>query len=81
MLSTTSDGNHYLAPTVVESVKILVVGSFGVGKTTLIGSVSEIEPLRTEETITAGQRGDRRGRGDSRRRRRPRSRWTSAGSP
>ncbi|WP_406029323.1 GTP-binding protein [Nocardioides sp. NBC_00850] len=35
----------------------MVVGSFGVGKTTLIGSVSEIEPLRTEETITQASEG------------------------
>ncbi|WP_016908573.1 GTP-binding protein [Streptomyces xiaopingdaonensis] len=42
----------YLDPNVTTAVKILVVGHFGVGKTTCIGSISEIEPLRTEEEIT-----------------------------
>lgn len=44
--------DRYLPDTVEQAVKILVVGDFGVGKTTLIGSVSEITPLRTEETMT-----------------------------
>src|SRR6478735_10304272 len=41
-----------LPATVATAVKIVVVGGFGVGKTTLVSSVSEIRPLRTEETMT-----------------------------
>lgn len=33
-------------------VKIVVAGGFGVGKTTFVGSISEIEPLRSEAIMT-----------------------------
>ncbi|MDT7786403.1 MAG: uncharacterized protein QOF58_4822 [Pseudonocardiales bacterium] len=39
-------------PTVPTAVKIVIAGGFGTGKTTMVASVSEIEPLRTEELLT-----------------------------
>jgi uncharacterized protein len=40
-----------------HGLKIVVVGGFGVGKTTMVGSVSEIRPLSTEEVMTEASRG------------------------
>ncbi len=39
------------------AVKILIAGGFGVGKTTMVGAVSEVAPLRTEEYLTVASVG------------------------
>jgi signal recognition particle receptor subunit beta len=36
----------------VQSIKVVIAGGFGSGKTTLVGAVSELRPLTTEELLT-----------------------------
>jgi len=40
-----------------RATKLVIAGGFGVGKTTMVASVSEIPPLRTEELITEASEG------------------------
>ncbi|WP_406834991.1 GTP-binding protein [Streptomyces sp. AHU1] len=52
MVSAPSGDIRYLSESVQRAIKIVVAGPFGVGKTTMVRTLSEISPLSTEETMT-----------------------------
>jgi uncharacterized protein len=54
MGSARSDG---AAQSPLAAFKILIAGGFGAGKTTLVGAVSEVRPLHTEEALTSASVG------------------------
>jgi uncharacterized protein len=51
------DSERYEGDGLLAAFKIVVAGGFGAGKTTLVGAVSEVRPLRTEESLTSASVG------------------------
>ncbi|MEV0614452.1 ATP/GTP-binding protein [Nonomuraea sp. NPDC050404] len=48
--AASEPGTATVAPAL--AIKILIAGGFGVGKTTMVGTISEIRPLHTEELLS-----------------------------
>ncbi|MDA2807619.1 GTP-binding protein [Nocardiopsis suaedae] len=57
MASNDSDSGPDGGERIPAAIKILVAGGFGAGKTTLVGSISEVAPLSTEELMTEASLG------------------------
>ena len=65
MVFKRSDKSDHSGESVPLPVKIIVAGGYAVGKTTFVGSISEIEPLTTEAALTSHSAGvDIAGEGD-----------------
>ncbi|WP_203665343.1 GTP-binding protein [Streptomyces parvus] len=57
-------GRTMIGEDIALTLKIVVAGGFGAGKSTLIGSVSEIRPLYSEETLSESEAGSGPDRSD-----------------
>ncbi len=58
-------GRTMIGEDLALTLKIVVAGGFGAGKSTLIGSVSEIRPLHSEETLSESEAGSGPDRSDT----------------
>jgi uncharacterized protein len=56
-VSVLSDTTSNRSNRHVTAVKFIIAGGFGVGKTTFVGAISEVEPLTTEAAMTVVSKG------------------------